>query len=68
MANKRYIPKLETIASAAAQLPDAESWRSDTFHVSLNDERLIEFRKVKFKGTLGRASYKWIYDGKIRVN
>lgn len=68
MATKRYIPKLETVAAAAAELPDADSWRSDTFHVSLKDERLLEFRRVKFKGTLGRASFKWIYDGKIRVN
>jgi hypothetical protein len=68
MTEKRYIPKLETIAAAAEKLPKADDWRSDTFHVTLQDERLLEFRKVKFKGTLGRTVQKWIYEGKIRVD
>jgi len=67
-SKQRYIPKLETVAAAAEKLPNADEWRSDTYHVSLNDERLIEFRKVKFKGSLGRATHKWIYSGKVRVS
>ena len=68
MPNQRYIPKLETVAAAAEKLPSADDWRSDTYHVPLNDERLLEFRRVKFKGPLGRTVYKWIYEGKIRVD
>lgn len=68
MAQKRYIPKLESIALASRELPDADSWRSDTYHVSLNDERLLEFKRVKFKAALGRTAYKWIYEGKVRVS
>ena len=67
MAKPRYIPKLESLAAAARELPKAEDWRSDTFHVSLNDDRLLEFKRIKFKGTLGRTVYKWVYSGKVRV-
>lgn len=63
----RYIPSIDTILRASEELPLAEQWRSDTYHVSVNDDRLIEFKRVKMKGKLGRTTASWVYDGKIRV-
>lgn len=65
--SNRFIPSLEMLARAAQDLPDAESWRSDKYHVSLNDDRLLEFKRVRFKGKLGAINYKWVYNGKVRV-
>ena len=67
-SSRRYIPKIESVQKAAEELPDPESWRSDTFHVPLKDEHLLEFKRVKFRGKLGGATYKWIYDGRVQVN
>lgn len=68
MAEKkdRYIPSLRTVKKAAESLPPAQGWRADTYQVPLNDERLIEFRKVKFKAK-EKKNDRWIYEGKIIV-
>jgi hypothetical protein len=63
---ERYIPSLKTIKQAAESLPPALTWRADTFSVPLRDERLIEFRKIKFKTKDGKAD-RWIYEGKVMV-
>jgi hypothetical protein len=64
---QRYIPSIDTIVRASQELPLADQWRSDTYHVSLNDDRLLEFKRVKMKGKLGRTTATWVYDGKVRV-
>lgn len=68
MAEKkeRYIPSIRTVRKAAESLPDADSWRSETYHVPVKDERLIEFRKVKFKSREGKQ-VSWMYEGKVIV-
>jgi|TARA_B110000438_G_scaffold302356_1_gene359795 hypothetical protein len=64
----RYIPRIEVVANAAKELPDPMTWRDQTYKVPLNDERLIEFQRIKFKDRKGRVASKWIYDGKVRVD
>lgn len=65
--SSRYIPSLETLVRATQELPLAESWRSDTYHVPVTGERLLEFKRIKIKGKGGRAAESWIYEGKVRV-
>jgi hypothetical protein len=64
----RYIPKLESLADAAKALPDPETWRESTYSVPLNDERLIKFKRIRFKDRNGRVVNKWVHEGKVRVN
>lgn len=64
----RYIPRLEAVATAAQELPNPAHWRDDTYKVPINDERLIEFQRIKFKDRSGRVASKWVYDGKVRVD
>ncbi|MFP4281045.1 MAG: hypothetical protein ACLFR7_07820 [Opitutales bacterium] len=64
----RYIPTLDAVAQAARELPEPSTWRSDTYQVPLANERLIEFRKVKFKRRDGGSVQKWVHDGKVQVN
>ena len=63
---ERYIPSLQTVQQAAESLPPAQGWRADTFSVPVNDERLIEFRRIKFK-TRDRKAERWVYDGKVLI-
>lgn len=63
---ERYIPSLRTVKKAAESLPAVETWRADTFQVPIKDERLLEFRKIKFK-VKDRKADRWVYDGKIIV-
>lgn len=63
----RYIPRLEVVAKASKALPDPDHWRELSYKVPINDDRLIEFQRVKFKDRKGKVASKWVYDGKIRV-
>jgi len=63
----KFIPSIDVVLKAAESLPPADQWRSNTHHIAVNDERLLEFRRVKVKGKLGRTIYRWIYDGKCFV-
>lgn len=63
---QRYVPSLERIEEAAAQLPDADKHHGETHVVQLDNGRSIEFRRIKFKDTSGR-SHRWIYEGKVLV-
>jgi hypothetical protein len=63
---ERYIPSLHTIQQAADSLPPAQGWRADSYSVPVNDERLIEFRRIKFKTRDGKTE-RWVYDGKVLV-
>jgi len=63
---ERYIPSIRTVKKAAESLPPVETWRTDTFQVPVKDDRLIEFRKIKFKAK-DRKADRWIYEGKVVV-
>lgn len=68
MAEKkdRYVPSLKTVKAAAESLPEAMHFRGDVYHVPVKGERLIEFKKVRFKTREGRHD-RWIYEGKLIV-
>lgn len=63
---ERYIPSIRTVRKAAESLPPVETWRSDTFQVPVENERLIEFRKTRFKAK-DRKTDRWVYEGKMVV-
>lgn len=64
--NSRYIPSAEMVMKASESLPPAETFRGEKYHATLNEDRLIEFKRLKLKGKKGRI-YRWVYDGKIIV-
>lgn len=64
---ERYIPSMRIIKKAAESLPPAQTWRADTVHVPVNENRVIEFKKVRFKNKDGRTD-RWVYEGKIIVS
>lgn len=64
---ERYIPSIRTLKKAAESLPPAQTWRADTVQVPVHEDRLIEFKKVRFKTKEGRSD-RWVYEGKLIVS
>ncbi|MEY3000527.1 MAG: hypothetical protein RL648_741 [Verrucomicrobiota bacterium] len=64
---ERYIPSIRTLKKAAESLPPAQTWRADTVQVPVNETRLIEFKKIRFKTKEGKTD-RWVYEGKLIVS
>ncbi len=63
----RYIPSIQRVSEAAKELPNANTWREETYQVRISATRSITFRRVKFKVSGGKE-YRWIFEGKIRIS
>lgn len=64
---ERYIPSMRTLKLAAESLPPAQTWRADTVQVPVHEDRLIEFKKIRFKTKEGKTA-RWVYEGKLIVS
>ena len=66
-SGSRYIFSLSQVNKAAAELPAANGWPSETYEVEIKagqKMRKIIFRKIRYKNRDG-VKERWVYDGKI---
>lgn len=63
----RYIPSIQRVGEAAKELPNANTWKEETYQVKVSASRSITFRRVKFKVSGGKE-FRWIFEGKIRLS
>lgn len=70
MPGTKFLPHVEQLEEAAKQLPDAELWPEDHYNAMLQGKSHtyeISFRRIRYLSRTKGWTYRWAYEGLVRV-
>ena len=71
MSNEKFVPHVSQLEEAAKQLPDAELWPEEIYIAILEGKTRsyeLTFRRIPYMSRTKKKTFRWAYEGLVRVN